>query len=237
MWRSSGTRTVGQVKRLLGVVLVLVGLAGIAFGAEAWMRHTITDRIIGPAEEYLGVVPDVTLHGGLVIPQVVSGKLQRVDASAPKVTYAGFTVVDVRGTASGIETSDPYTADRVRISARITTEELNRLYGEVSPIGGQITTENGRVGLQGQLLGQTLGIAFDLTVTDGAILLNPSEVYLNDDRADISMLAMILTGIDQEIRIPVDLPQGLRLQSANVRDNGIVLDVQGVNLALADLEP
>nr|NLD40731.1 DUF2993 domain-containing protein [Actinomycetales bacterium] len=225
------------MKRLLGVMLVVLGLGGIALGAEAWTRSTIANRITAGAEEYLGVTPDVTLHGGLVLPQVISGTLQRVDVTAPRVSYAGFTVVDVRGTASGIETRDPYTADRIRLSARVTTEELNRLYGEVSPIGGEITSQNGTVGLQGQVLGQTLGIAFDLTVTEGAIHLNPNEVYLNNDRADISVLAMILTGIDQEIRIPVDLPQGLRLQSAAVRDNGIVLDVRGENLVLTDLQP
>ncbi len=237
MCSDSRHRTVERVKRLIGVIVVVLGLLGLALGAEVWTRAQIASRVAQPLEEHLGVDASVSVHGPLVLPQVVGGELERVDVTAPRVSYRGFTVVEVEGSANGVQTADPHRADRLWVSARVPTVELDRMYREVSPIGGTITTDGGTVNLQGELFGQVLGIAFGVEARDRAIVLEPREVYLGQERVDVSLLGLLLSGVDQEVEIGVDLPRGLRLTGAEVRSNGLEIVVQGTDLELAALAP
>lgn len=225
------------MKRLFGVLLVVAGILGILLAAEVLVRSVIVNQAAAAISEPLGVDPEIEIQGQFVLPQVLGGRLEQVDAHVEELEYAGINAVDVRGSVTGIETRSPYLTDTLSISARITTEELNRLYNDVSFVGGEITTADGAVGLEGYVFLQTLGITFNLDVVDNAIRLTPAEAYLNRERIDLSLLAGLLADWEREIRIPIDLPDGIRLGSAEVRDDGVVVTINGAQVALADLEP
>ncbi|HZK05690.1 MAG TPA: DUF2993 domain-containing protein [Actinomycetaceae bacterium] len=224
------------MRKLIGVVVVLVGVLGLLIGAELWARSSVVSHASDPIQQYLGVEPEVTVAGPLVLPQIIGGRINSIEASADQLTYEGVTVTDARGTVRGLSTAEPFEAASVWVAARLGPEELNRLYQQYSPIGGQLTSADGVVNLEGEVLGQQLAVGFEPVAGDNAIVLRPHSASLNQVGLDLSALATFLGGIDSEITIPLEVPEGFRITVVRATPDGIEVEVLGTNVQLAYLD-
>ncbi|UJP11386.1 DUF2993 domain-containing protein [Microbacterium sp. KUDC0406] len=219
------------------LLIVVVVLAALAVAAELVARAVVPGVVRSLVIENLDLPADQQLDvqtSGLLVPQLISGRLGRLDISSDSVEVGGITgAVDV--TARGI----PLGAGEIGSAAGTVTIAEDQFAALVEksdlPID-EVTLDAPDVTVAGSVPVLGMSIPMSLTVTPGAdageLLLTPVSATLGGIDLDLAQLADRLGGIGSglsethRICIADQLPAGLVLTDLTIAGDTAVADVE-----------
>lgn len=232
------------------VIIILVAVVALLVVLDRVGLYVAKSQIASRVEKSQGLSshPDVSIKGIPFLTQVVRGRYKQVDVTIHDVTRNGLTVDRVSVYAHGVSIplGDVLTGsvkevpvDRADAQVLLGFDNLNsylatRLAGalKVSPTGDQLTL-TGTLPFPPRI---SLSVKARITVSGDAITLAPAA--LDDALARISggTLAESLKGLVQQfftVRLPISqLPFGIRLKSAQVTPDGILIAASATGLTL-----
>jgi hypothetical protein len=211
---------------VLALVLVVLGFVADRVVA-AVAERTITDRI---AQSFPGSSSVATsIHGVPVLTQVLRGSLDHVTVSLGDVpSGSGPTIDSAVVDLYGVSTSSPRTAQRVEVSAEITTAELQKALGDawrIEPDGDAFAVEwTGGLPVQARVVP---------AIRDGKLALDLESVTVLGVRVDGSSVPAAVTERIAALAGSVGtLPLGLVPTSVAVTPRGVSLTATGTNVDL-----
>ncbi|WP_103663205.1 DUF2993 domain-containing protein [Microbacterium sp. CJ77] len=216
----------------LGVVLVLFG--GAAFAGE-WLARDLVERGVRSAlASELGVPADQAevQVGGLVIPQLISGRFDEVRIEAQDVSLQGFTG-DVEVTARGVPLTADGPLDSAEASVSLDQEQLRTLLSGVEGFPAESLGLSGTdvtMTVQLNVFGVAVPIGVGLTpsAAGGALVLTPASFTLAGATADAQGLRDQFGSVADaalqpwQVCIASSLPAGLTLTDVAVVDHQVV---------------
>ncbi|WOF22130.1 LmeA family phospholipid-binding protein [Microbacterium betulae] len=230
------------------VIAGVVVLAAVAafFVGDAIARAIVQDRVRDTIVSELALPSDQRIDvavGGLVIPQLVVGRLDDVHVAAEDVALEGLSG-DIEGDAHGVPTrGDDVTALGATATIRMDAEDVDALlataggewtsWGDVSvALPGPAATFSAEI----NVFGASLPLEFSAVpgVSDGDVVVVPDAVRIGDlelDAASIAQAPVDLSALAQPLTVcrGDTLPSGVEVTAADVSDERLV-----IRLALAD---
>lgn len=218
----------------IALAVVVVLLAGAFAGGEAIARSVIRDRVEQAVRD-AGVEASAPIDigiPGLVLPQLIGGRIGEATASARGVTVEGVTA-DVTLDVRGLDVRAT-TAESIDAQASLDADALQTLLGRAS--AGSVWHELGdaarvriadpHVEVSGELpvlgIPLPLEIALDASADDGRLLLAPQRLTLGDWSVDRDALEALPPGAPASLSQPIPvcleeaLPRGVLLDSVRV---------------------
>ncbi|ROS26136.1 DUF2993 family protein [Cellulomonas sp. PhB150] len=221
---------------VIGVVVGVVVLGAGAVGADRWAAGETQDRAVDAIEQNLeGVVgtPSVDVGSFPFLTQVWAGSIDDVTGHVQGATLGGLDATDVDVEATGVSTSEPYTADHATISATLPTASIEKVVADRSGLDLKVTLVDDKLKVSGTVLGLTLAAQIDPRVTEGKLLADVAELSLGGLKVDPSDIPGGGGARLEGIEIPVEgLPKGLVLTDAKVTDDGLRITAEGDDVVL-----
>ncbi|WP_431035447.1 LmeA family phospholipid-binding protein [Streptomyces sp. P6-2-1] len=239
--------------RIVVVLVVLLGGGGLV--ADRWVHHRAEGEAARRVEEREGVEnADVGMRGFPFLTQLASGRMDRVDVRMDgyraRTERGRVRVARVDAALRGVRFDDDYErarAEKASGTARITYQDLLTSLGrEEIPVATGVSAKvaslkdggKGRlaVGVRGTVFGHALPGTF--TVLCSVSLKGGDRFVIHADA--LPDLGIPLPGgsgqaLDIEQRAG-DLPEGLRLDSVRVGEDGIRVGFSGKDLDLREDE-
>lgn len=227
------------VRALLSAIVVLGLLAVAADRALAWYFEQETEAAI---ESGGARGAQVTIHGFPFLTQLASGRIDRVTGQIDSGMFAGYDVADVSVDSRDVAPHDPFVAESVTAAALLGLGSLQDAMSEAVGADVQVEQASDGAAVDGALV-LTLPVAgLDLTATvtptatDGSTLgVDVHEVSLGGASVAVDALPSVVADVLTGIRVPLDLPHGVTLTGASVEPGGLRLELDAVDVALADL--
>lgn len=207
--KKKGRRRRGRTWLVVGVfllVLVMV-LAGAAVVAERYVRQQVVEAVLGAVP---GLSDDaVVTTEGLVLPQVLSGRLDtlEVDADALLIetglapadsgmgAITSFELTNLEADLNGVEVSSPYTVDSLEVTASLGFDELSSLMAAAEPGFPRLTLTPETYGSStapGTMSAQTTVLYMDAALTvepevtaDGGLKVTVTSVSIHGAELDL----------------------------------------------------
>jgi len=233
-------RRTGRWIAVLVVVVVLLAVAAVA--AESIARSVVTSTVRSLVVKNVGLPDDQNVDvsvAGLVLPQLIGGRLDEVAVSSNDVTLGPITG-DVRVDLRGVPITGDAAADGGVASVRLDEDQLKALLAEVPDLpASTITVAAPDVKLDTSLSLFGIAIPVGVGVTPGAaagdLTLTPSSFQVGGNAIDADTLRGQFGGIadslltERSLCIADRLPKGLTLTSATVQGQDLVatFDVAG----------
>jgi hypothetical protein len=218
------------------VTVVVVGAGAVA--ADLWAADKTEDTAVQRIEQELdGLVgtPSVDVGGFPFLTQVASGSIDDVTGHVAGATLGGIAATDIDLAATGVTTSEPYTAEHATVSATIAADQIQRVVVERTDLDVTVTSTSGALKVSGEVLGITLTAALEPRVVDGKLLADVTGVSLGGVGIDPSELPGSIGDRVEGIEIPLEgLPAGLVLTDARVIDAGLRVTASGDDIDLSD---
>lgn len=225
-------------RRRWGWIVAIVAVVAVAAGAfvagEAVARSVIRDRVeeaVVDAGVRVGHL-DVEIPG-LVIPQLIGGRIDEAHVTGQRVEYEGLTA-DVRLALEGVDTG-AMTAERASATAALDAAALESLLGRASAgtawqaLGdaAQVAVAEPDVAVSGEvpILG-ALQLTLRPSAADGQLLLSPVEAALGDWR--VPLPGQLPPGAPTALAQPIpvclsdSLPRGITLSDATVEGDELI---------------
>ena len=234
------------MRKLFGLVLLLVALVGVDRGAAYLAGQQVADRIQRSA--HLATPPHVTVGGFPFLTQVVQGRYSRVSAQTTgPVSVNGLGVDRLEASVEGARaplsaltggTLSSVPVDHAQAGAHITWAELDRLVaarlqgqgvrlafssagGNTVRVRGAVTTPLGDVTVRGDA---------DVTVRRGVLRVAVSGGDLRS--APTVVRSALQSALDRSFPLP-KLPMGFTVTSAAPDATGLALRAEASNTTLA----
>ena len=221
---------------VIGVVVAAVVVGGAAVVADRWAVHETQDRAVQRiSEEVDGAVgtPTVDVGGFPFLTQVAAGSIDDITAHIPGATLGGLAATDIDLAATGVTTSEPYTAEHATVSATVPTAEIQRVVVERTGLEVVVTSTGGALKVSGKVLGVTLAATIEPRVEGGKLLVDVTGVSLGGVGVDPSQLPGGIGDKVTGIEIPLSgLPSGLVLTDVQVTAAGARVTAAGDDVAL-----
>jgi hypothetical protein len=224
------------------IVVVVVLLAGAVVAAEFIARSVVTDTVRSLVVSNVGLPDDQDVDvrvAGLVLPQVIGGRLDEVAVSSDDVTLGPITG-DVRVDLRGVPVSAGSAADGGVASVRLDQDQVRALLAELPDLpAGTVNVAAPDVSFDTSLSLFGIDIPVGVTVTPGAaegdLTLTPSAFQVAGNALDADTLRGQFGGVADAILqtrslcIADRLPAGLTLTSATVQGQDLVatFDIAG----------
>lgn len=224
------------------LVVVVVLLAGALVAAEFLARSVVTSTVRSLVVKNVGLPDDQNVDvsvSGLVLPQLLGGRLDEVVVSSDDVTLGPLTG-DVRVDLRGVPVSGDAAADGGVASVRLDQDQLRTLLAEVPDLpASTVTVAAPDVMVETSLSLFGIAIPVGVGVTPGAaagdLTLTPSSFQVGGNAIDADTLRGQFGGIadtvvqTRSLCIADRLPAGLTLTSATVQGQDLVatFDVAG----------
>ncbi|MFC8922069.1 DUF2993 domain-containing protein [Cellulosimicrobium sp. NPDC057127] len=226
------------MKRLVGWLVAVVALVVVAVVAD---RVTVRAAENGAVKAFEQQADDVSgaqidILGFPFLTQLAGGELDHVTGSADTASFGGYAVSDVQVEAHGVGTSEPYTVASGTASGVIATSSLQEVVREQSGLDVELTTDGDALGVGLAVLG------LDLTVDVVPRVAGPDTLGV-DVQAVRTGLGVVsvddlpagIAGALEDLRVPLDLPEGVALESVAVADDGVRVGVSGTDVAAGNL--
>lgn len=232
-------RPFGFVRALLAVAVATALLALAADRALAWYFEQASESVI-ESEGARGA--RVTIHGFPFLTQLASGRIDRVTGHLDSGTFSGHPVGDVSVDARDVVPREPFVARTVRADGLLGLESLQ---GAVSaavgtdvevgrPPGG--ATAKGALALTVPVSGVELTATVVPTAVDRSTLgIDVRELSLGGAPVAVDDLPGPVAGALGDIRVPLDLPEGVALAGASAEPGGLRIELDAVDVALGEL--
>lgn len=221
---------------VIGVVLGVVVLGAGAVVADRWAADETQDRAVEAIEQNLeGVVgtPSVDVGSFPFLTQVWAGSIDDVTGHVQGATLGGIDATDVDVEATGVSTSEPYTADHATVSATLPTASIEKIVADRSGLDLKVALVDDRLTVSGTVLGLTLAAQIQPRVTEGKLLADVTQISLGGLDVDPSDIPGGGGSKLEGIEIPVDgLPEGLVLTDAKVGGDGLRITAEGDDVVL-----
>ncbi|MDO4243953.1 MAG: LmeA family phospholipid-binding protein [Actinomyces sp.] len=248
------------------VTLIVLLLALVLGGAGVLGERYASSRLDGIVH---GAVPGLSDDAvisteGLILPQVMAGRLEVLDVQASSLLMERQTsggglgevssveLLDVEASLRGVGLASPYTTERIEVVASLGFDELDSMVAASCPDMPEMTisaqtygssTQAGALEAETSVLGMDATLILEPSVTeDGSLLLTISAATIQGVPVDLDAelagrTPLSLLGLDSsEITIgPEALPQGLSLTGAHVARDGLRLAMGGTRVDLASL--
>jgi hypothetical protein len=226
------------MKRLVGWLVAVVALVVVAVVAD---RVTVRAAENGAVTAFEQQADDVTgaqidIRGFPFLTQLVAGELDHVTGSADTASFGGYAVSDVQVDARGVGTSEPYTIASGTASGVVAAASLEEVVREESGLDVELTADGDVLGLGLAVLGLDLTVDVvprvagpDTLAVDVQAVRTPVGVVSVDD------LPAGVAGALGDLRVPLDLPEGVALESVAVAEGGVRVGVSGTDVAAGSL--
>lgn len=224
------------------IVVVVVLLIGAVVAAEFIARSVVTSTVRSLVVQNLGIPDDQDVNvqvAGLVLPQVITGRLDEVAVSSDDVTLGPITG-DVRVDLRGVPVSAGAAADGGVASVRLDQDQLRALLGQLPDLpAGTVSVAAPDVTFETSLslfgIAIPVGVAVTPGAADGDLTLTPASFQVAGNDLDADTLRGQFGGVADPILqtrslcIADRLPAGLTLTSATVQGQDLVatFDVAG----------
>jgi len=226
------------------LVLVVVALVAVDALARGFAEGLIADQAADVLDVPAGTPVDVSIGGGPVLIQLVSGSLEHVD-----VQVEGYAVGPLAGdltlTAEGIPFDLTAPTRSLTVRYDVAGEALGAISGSLSGVPiDSVTLEEPEVVANGSvsLLGLTLPLGLGLTpaAVDGALAFTPTSARIGDATIEASALASdpIWGGLagtvlqQQTVCIADQLPAALTMTTVEVVGDVLRIEFDGSGQAL-----
>ncbi|KQT74364.1 LmeA family phospholipid-binding protein [Microbacterium sp. Leaf436] len=230
-------------RRIAVIVVVIVLLVAAVVAAEFIARSVVTGTVRSLVVENVGLPDDqdvdVQVGGGLVLPQVLGGRLSEVTVASDDVELgplAGDVFVELRG----VPVSGDSAADGGVASVRLDQNQLRSLLGQIPDIpAGTVTVAAPDVTFETSLslfgIAIPVGVAVTPGAADGDLTLTPASFAVAGNALDADTLRGQFGGVadgllqTSTLCIADRLPAGLTLTSATVQGQDLVatFDIAG----------
>lgn len=224
------------------IVVVVVLLVAAIVAAEFIARSVVTSTVRSLVVSNVGLPDDQDVDvqvAGLVLPQVIGGRLDEVTVSSDDVTLGPISG-DVRVDLRGVPVSAGSAADGGVASVRLDQDQVRALLAELPDLpAGTVNVAAPDVSFETSLSLFGIGIPVGVTVTpgaaDGDLTLTPSAFQVAGNALDADTLRGQFGGVADAILetrslcIADRLPAGLTLTSATVQGQDLVatFDIAG----------
>ncbi len=224
------------------IVVVLLLLVGAVVAAEFIARSVVTSTVRSLVVSNVGLPDDQDVDvtvAGLVLPQVIAGRLDEVAVSSDDVTLGPITG-DVRVDLRGVPVNAGAAAEGGVASVRLDQEQLRMLLGQLPDVpSGTIAVAAPDVTFETSLslfgIGIPVGVAVTPGAADGDLTLTPASFQVAGNALDADTLRGQFGGVadsllqTRSLCIADRLPAGLTLTSATVQGQDLVasFDIDG----------
>ncbi|MDQ1083383.1 MULTISPECIES: DUF2993 domain-containing protein [Microbacterium] len=224
------------------IVVAVVLLVGAIVAAEFIARSVVTSTVRSLVVQNVGLPDgqDVEVDvAGLVLPQLVGGRLDEVAVSSDDVALGPITG-DVRVDLRGVPVSAGSAADGGVASVRLDQDQLRTLLGQLPDLpAGTVAVAAPDVTFETSLSLLGIAIPVGVAVTPGAsegdLTLTPTSFEIAGNRLDADTLRGQFGGVadgllqTSSLCIADRLPAGLTLTSATVQGQDLVatFDIDG----------
>ncbi|PPF16352.1 hypothetical protein C5C20_00795 [Rathayibacter rathayi] len=223
-------------RRAALVVVVTLVLLVVAAVAGDWIaRRAIADRAAASLREALALpadrTVDVEVAGWAVLPQLIAGRLDRLDLRSSDVVF-GELDGDVAATLIGVPVSAAGAIDSGSTMVAIDAASVAQLVTERSTVPvDEVTLDPPlmRVSASVDVLGVTLGagVGMQLAVVDGAIQLTPAEISAAGATFSVTDFRDRFGAVSGDLLAPTPLciadsvPRGLTLTGVEVAEESL----------------
>lgn len=217
------------------LVIAVVVVSGLLVAAEVIARSVVTSTVRSLVVDNVGLPADQQVDvevPGLVLPQVIAGRLGEVTVSSPDVALGPLTG-DVRVQLQDVPISGDAPAEDGAASVRLDPDQLRTLLSQIADFPAETVgiaapdlTLSTEVSVFG--IGIPVGISAIPGASGGDLTLTPSSFELGGNRVDADTLRGQLGGVaDGVLRtwnlcIADQLPAGLTLTSVTVQGEDVV---------------
>ena len=213
---------------LIALVVLILVLVGVDFGAKAFAENAIASKIDSSG---LGVKPSVDIEGFPFLTQVASRDLSQIDINASNFTVHQVVISSLHATATGVHPNASFngaTINKINGTVVVSFATVTNLI----PIPGLTVSADPADGHDAIKFGSSLGGA------TGKIE-HPSPNVIKVDVGNLTGLAGLASLIggsalqsSYTFSIP-KLPAGLVVRSINVTSQGIVATASAQNTTLS----
>lgn len=220
---------------LIVAVIVVVLLVVAAVVGDSLARRAVADTAATNIREALSLPADhpvdIEVTGWAVLPQLLAGRLDRLDVQSDDVAF-GELNGDVVATLEGVPTGDSGSLDSGSATVALDPQSVGSLIAARSevPIDG-VTLDPPlvRISTSVAVLGLTLsaGVGIELGAADGAIELTPSEVTVAGATLTAADVEQRFGGVadgllaPRSVCIADSVPQGLSLTEVTVQGESL----------------
>ncbi|WP_425713832.1 LmeA family phospholipid-binding protein [Georgenia sp. Z1344] len=236
-WRRAGSGVVQRwvLSLVIASLVIVVGLLVADRWALMRARAEAEDAFESFTEELEN--PDVRLDGFPFLPQVVSGRIDRIDFEADRMVLPDVELLDVEGFMTGVGYRQPVEVAHLEASGTVPLELVQEQVAEATfdvPVLGERSFEADIDGndlvLTTSVLGGDIHVTAEVAPTEDG-----RGIHLHLDQGTLAGVSTRLSEIPLVgSRLPLDhyvelegLPEGLILTDTTVVGDGIAVVVEG----------
>lgn len=220
---------------MIWAVVALLVLVALVVGAELVARQVVPGMVRTAVAERLELPPEHPIDvavGGILLPQLIAGRLAEVRIASEDVTVGAFSG-DVVAEGRSVPIRGDAPAEGGAAEVRMTTEQLRSLLATFDGFPAdtvELAAPNVAASFDAELLGAAipLGVELEPSASDGDIVLTPVEgtiaeatVRADELRERFGALAEPLLQ-DRRLCIAASLPAGAALESIEVVEDELV---------------
>ncbi|MGO1173041.1 MAG: LmeA family phospholipid-binding protein [Actinomycetaceae bacterium] len=241
-WRRAGSGVVQRwvISLVVASLVVVIGL----LVADRWALMRARDEVDQAFDTFTEEIddPDVRLDGFPFLPQVVSGRIDRIDFTADRMVMSDITLLDVTGWATGIGFRRPVEVAEMTATGTVPLEIVQEQVADATfdvPVLGERSFEADIDGtelvLTTSILGGDIHVTAEVTPTDDG-----RGIHIHLERGRYRGVSTELASIPiVGDRLPLDhyveldaLPENLVLTETTVIADGIRVTVEGEDVPL-----
>ena len=233
-------RRTGRVIAVIAIVIVLI--TGLLVAAEVIARSAVSNTVRSLVVTQVGLPADQQVDvevPGIVLPQLIAGRLSQVAVSAPDVALGPLTG-DVRVDLQDVPVAGDAPAAGGSASVRLDPDQLRPLLAQIpdfpaSTVG--VAAPDLTLSTELSVFGIPIPVGISATpgAAEGDLTLTPTSFELGGNRVDADTLRGQLGGVADgalqtwSLCIADRLPAGLTLSAVNVQGQDVVasFDVDG----------
>lgn len=240
---TDATRPRRRTGRTIAIVaIVVVVIAGLLVAAEAIARSAVANTVRSLVVQQVGLPADQQVDvqvPGLVLPQLLTGRLDQVAVSAPDVSLGPLTG-DVRVDLQDVPVAGNAPAAGGSASVRLDPDQLRALLSQIPNFPSDTVgtaAPDLTLSTQFSVFGIPIPVGISITpgASDGDLTLTPTSFELGGNRVDADTLRGQLGGAADaalqtwSLCIADRLPAGLTLNAVSVQGQDVVatLDIDG----------
>ncbi len=226
------------MKRLVGLLVTLVVLVVVAVVVD---RVAVRSAEQGAVRAFEQQADDVTgaeidIAGFPFLTQLARGELTHVTGTADTASFGGYAISDLRVDADGVSTSSPYEIASGTASGVLAASSLQDVIAQQTGLDVGVAASGDVLALTLDVLGAELTVDVTPRVS-GPTELAVDVVAVRTGLGVVSVddLPSGIAGALSDLRVPLDLPDGVTLDSVSVADGGVRVAVVGTDVVAEDL--
>lgn len=233
----------GLIALLIVLAVLVVGLILTFFAVDAYAKATARDYIRERIVAALGLPADaeveVDLGGGLLLPQVLQGRVDQVDIDVPEATFGPLTgAATVHAEQVPLDETQPVPV--LAVEFRVAEDDLPDLARNLAGL------ELDSIRLDPpEIVGETefsvfgfavpVGLALEPSAVDGEIVFTPTTVLFGGEEIDADALLAdpVFGGLaqglfqQQSVCVAEQLPAALTVTEVVVEDDALAVFITG----------